>query len=152
MSRTSKATGVSLLELAVVLGIVALVLALLVPRLNSRPNHFAADLGELKANLEVTRMLARSRTGQYRLRVASSSQYVIERGTLIGATWTFSTVERTVTLRTGVSFESGSVGQAATFDSRGSLITADTTLTMLDTDRGWSRQILVRATGMVQVQ
>ncbi len=151
-SRSEKIPGFSLLELAVVTGIVALALALLVPRLNSRPNNFTADLEEFKANLEVTRMLARSRTGQYRLRVATSAQYVIERGTLVGATWTFTTVERTVALRTSVAFEAASVGRAAAFDSRGRLVTADTTFSMVDAGRGWSRQILVRSTGMVEVQ
>lgn len=152
MSRLRKPSGLSLLEVSVVLGIIALALALLLPRLNVRPNHFTADLDEFKANLEVTRMLARSRTGQYRLRVATASQYVIERGTLVGATWTFPTVERTVTLRTGVAFAAGSVGLTATFDSRSWLTTADTTFTMLDAGRGWSRQVLVRSTGMVEVQ
>lgn len=150
--RSDKTSGFNLLELGVVMGVVALFLAILIPRLNPRPNNFTGDLEEFKANLEVTRMLARSRTGQYRLRVDTSTQYVIERGTLVGATWTFTTAERTVTLRTGVSFESGSVGQTATFDSRGRLTTADVTVTILDADRGWSRQILVRSTGMVQVQ
>ncbi|MGQ0550069.1 MAG: prepilin-type N-terminal cleavage/methylation domain-containing protein [Armatimonadota bacterium] len=150
--RSDKTAGFSLLELAVVAAIIALVLVLLVPRLNTRPNNFTADLDEFKANLEVTRMLARGRTGQYRLRVATSSQYVIERGTLVGITWTFPTVERTVGLRTSVAFGSGSVGLVSTFDSRGRLTTGDTTFTMLDTDRGWSRQILVRSTGMVQIQ
>ena len=151
-SGSDKTSGFSLLELAVVMGVVALVLALLIPRLNPRPNNFTGDLEEFKANLQVTRMLARSRTGQYRLRVDTSSQYVIERGTLVVDTWTFPTVERTVTLRTGVSFESASVGQTATFDSRGRLTTVDTTFTIRDADRGWSRQILVRSNGMVQVQ
>ncbi len=144
--------GFSLLELTVVVGVIAIVMALLIPRLNSRPDHFTADIEEFKANLEVTRMLARSRTGQYRLRVATSSQYVIERGTLVGITWTFPTIERAVNLRTDVAFAPASVGLTATFDTRGRLVTADTTFSMVDSRRGWNRPVLVRSSGMVEQQ
>jgi Tfp pilus assembly protein FimT len=147
-----RAAGVSALEVAVTMAIVGLVLVLLVPRLNSRPHHLTADVDELRANAETARMLARSRTGRYRVRVAGATQYVIERGVLVGSAWTFPTVERTVELRAGVMFSAGSVGQTATFDSRGRLTTDDTTFTLQDAARGWSRRVVVRATGMVEVQ
>jgi Tfp pilus assembly protein FimT len=150
--KSQESSGVSTLELVVALAIIGVVLVILAPRLTSRPLHFTCDLQEFSANLEVTRVLARSRTGQYRLRVVSASQYVIERGVLGGGVWTFPTTERTVTLRSGVRFAAASVGQAATFDSRGRLGGANTTFIMEDGARGWSRQVLVRTTGMVEAQ
>lgn len=142
--------GFGMLELAIVLAIIGVMLVLLLPRLTSRPLHLAADSQEFVANLEVARSLARSRTRQYRLEVTSTSQYVIQREATAGGGWT--ETERTVTLRPGVVFAAGSVGQAATFDSRGRLVGSAVTFAIVDSVRGWSRQVLVRTTGMVETQ
>lgn len=145
-------SGFSALELVVVLAIIGMVLAILVPRLSSRPLHLNAETQEFAANLEVTRGLARSRTRQYRLLVTSTSGYVIQREATSGGGWSSPATERAVTLRPGVAFGAGSVEQAVVFDSRGRLVGSDTTFTMVDNVRGWSKQVLVRTTGMVEVQ
>ncbi len=148
----SSARGIGLLELVVVLAIIGLMLAILVPRLTARPLSYSADLREFSADLEVARDLAQSRTLEYRLRVVNPTQYVIERGALSDGTWVFSTTERTVSLRPGVAFSTGSVGVSATFESRGRLVGTDVAFTLLDVERGRSRQIIVHTTGMVEVQ
>lgn len=132
--------------------IIGTALVILAPRLTSRPLYFTADLQEFSNNLEVTRGLAQSRTLQYRLRVVSTSLYAIEQGLWGGGVWTFPIMERTATLRSGVAFGEGSVGQTATFDSRGRLVGADTAFVINDSVRGWTRQVLVHTTGLVEIQ
>ena len=157
MQRPDKADGFTILETVVVLAIMALVLAVIVPRLTSRPLHLTADTEELAANLQVTRGLARSRAElggnpvRYRLRVLSTTQYAIELGVLTGGTWTYS-AERTVTLRPDIAFDAGSVGQSAAFDSRSRLVGSAVTFRVEDGARGWSRQLVVRTTGIVEIQ
>ncbi len=144
--------GFSTLELMVAMIIIGVALVILAPRLTSRPLFFTADLQEFSNNLEVTRGLAQSRTLQYRLRVISTSLYVIEQGLWNGGVWTFPITERTAALRPGVAFGEASVGQAATFDSRGRLVGADTAFVITDGARGWTRQVLVHTTGLVEIQ
>ncbi|MDR7520733.1 MAG: type II secretion system protein [Armatimonadota bacterium] len=149
-----RSEGFSTLELVVAAAIIGIALVILIPRLSSRPLHFTADVQEFVDNLGVTRGLARSRTTHYQLRVISASQYVIEPGVLTGETWSFPTVERTLSLRPGVAFDAATVNRAAVFDSRGRLAgpEAEMTFVLVDTTRGWTKQIIVRTTGMVDAR
>lgn len=151
LEREGRETGYSALELALALAILALALVILVPRLSPRPLYLTADAQELAANLKVARSLAQSRTTHYRVRAASTTQYVLERGELAGSVWTFPVIERTVTLRPGIAFAAADVGKAVSFDSRGRVVGAEVTFTLADGSRGWTRQVVVRVTGLVEM-
>jgi type II secretory pathway pseudopilin PulG len=155
MSRHARGPeGFSALELVVAAALIGIALVILVPRLSSRPFHFTADVQEFVDNLGVARGLARSRTTHVQLRVVSTSQYVMEPGVLTGETWSFPTVERTLSLRPGVAFDASTVNRAVVFDSRGRLVgpQAEVTFVLVDTTRGWTKQVIVRTTGMVDAR
>ncbi len=149
--RDGQRTGFSTLELALALALLALVLVILVPRLSPRPLYLTADAQELAANLKVARSFAQSRSTHYQVRVASTTQYVLERGELVGSVWTFPVTERTVTLRPGITFSGTDVGKAVSFDSRGRVVGPEVTFTLADGARGWTRQVVVRVTGLVEM-
>ncbi len=153
--RSFREAGLSLLEVAVAFAVVAVVLAVALPRLSSRPLHLAADTQEFVANLETARGWARSRSWRYRVRVVARDRYVIERGAYSGGAWAFplsGAAERQVVLRADVRFAASSVGRDAVFDSRGRLVGTERTFDLMDVARGWSRRVVVRTTGMVEMQ
>lgn len=150
--RFRDSSGFSAVELVVALGILAVAMAIVVPRLSPQPYYFDTDVQEFVDTLQVARALALSRTGHYRLRVTSASAYVIEQGIFGGGSWTFPTIERSVTLHARVGFGTGSVGQVAEFDSRGRMVGGTLTFSLVDSQQGSTKQILVRSTGMVEVQ
>lgn len=151
LERDGQRRGFSTLELALALALLALVLVILVPRLSPRPLYLTADAQELAANLKVARSFAQSRSTHYQVRVASTTQYVLERGELVGSVWTFPVTERTVTLRRGITFGAADVGKAVSFDSRGRVVGPEVTFTLADGARGWTRQVVVRVTGLVEM-
>jgi|GEM_PF-2945389 len=149
--RDGQRRGFSTLELVLALALLALALVILVPRLSPRPLYLTADAQELAANLKVARSFAQSRSTHYQVRVASSTQYVVERGELVGSVWTFPVTERTVTLRPGIAFSAADVGKAVSFDSRGRVVGSEVTFTLVDGARGWTRPVVVRVTGLVEM-
>jgi Tfp pilus assembly protein FimT len=144
--------GFSTMEVIVVLALIGLILGLVMPRFTSRALNMLAESQDFADNLEVARSLARSRTRHYRVAVTSTTQYVLQREATVGGGWGGAVVERTITLRPEVAFDAASNGRTATFDSRGRLVGAEQTFTLLDTRRGRSRQVVVRTTGMVELQ
>lgn len=144
--------GFSTIEVIVVLALIGLILGLVVPRFAVRPLNLMAESQELVDNVEVARSLARSRTRPYRVEVIGTSQYAIKREATVGVGWSGAVAERTVTLRPDVEFSTDSVGRTATFDSRGRLVGAGQTFTLVDTRRQWSRRVVVHTTGMVELQ
>lgn len=150
--RLRNSSGFSALELTVTVGIMAVVLAILVPRLSPQPRYLDGDVQEFVDNLQVARELAISRTLHHRVRVTSTSAYVIEQGLFSGGSWIFPTIVRSVTLHTGVGFNTGSVGQTAEFDTRGAMAGATLTFSVIDSQRGVTKTILARPTGMVEIQ
>ncbi len=144
--------GFSAVEMVVTLGIMAVVLAILVPRFSPQSRYFDGDVREFVDNLQVARNLALSRTLHYRLRVTSVSAYVVEQGVFGGGSWTFPTIVRSVTLHTGVGFDTGSVGQTAEFDTRGGMVGATLAFSLVNSDAGSTKTILAYPTGMVETQ
>lgn len=156
--------GGTLFELAIVSGVVAIILGLALPHINFSPNALRAETQELMGTLSTARSFATSRVTHYRVRVTSPMTYVLERGQLVGSTWTFAP-ERTVTLHASVQFTSPDVtatcglvanaGRCAEFHSRGGLASVAAldlgpVFTLQDTRRGWVRQIKVWGTGLVE--
>lgn len=150
--RGGNSGGFSVVELVVTLGIMGVVLAIIIPRLSPQPRYFDADLREFVDNLQVARQWASSRTTHYRLRVTSTSTYVIERGVLSGNIWTFPTVDRSVTLHARIAFGAGDVGKAAEFSSRGAMVGTTLTFSLTNSEGGSTKSILVYTTGMVEIQ
>ena len=150
--RVGDSGGFSVVELVVTLGIMAVVLAIVIPRLSPQPRYFDADLREFADNLQVARQWAMSRTTHYRLRVTSTSAYVIEQGVLSGSIWTFPTITRSVTLHARIGFAAGDVGKAAEFSSRGAMVGTTLTFSLTNSEGGSTKSILVYATGMVETQ
>jgi hypothetical protein len=155
----------SVLELVIATALAGIVLAVVFPFLNFSPNALRADAQELSAVLTSAWSLSTSRVTHYRVRVASTTEFVLERGQLVGSTWVF-TVERTVPLHSGIQFVAADVtatcglvagaGRCAEFQSRGGLagVTAldlGPIFTLTDTRRGWTRQIKVWGTGLVEM-
>lgn len=144
--------GFSVVEVVVALGIMGVALAILIPRLSPQPRYFDADLQEFVDNLQVARQWAISRTTHYRLRVTSTSAYVIEQGVLSGSIWTFPTTARSVTLHVRIGFAAGDVGKAAEFSSRGAMVGTTLTFSVTNSEGGSTKSILVYPTGMVEIQ
>ncbi len=153
----------SVLELVIATALAGIVLAAVFPFLNFSPNALRADAQELSAVLTSAWSLSTSRVTHYRVRVASPTEFVLERGQLVGSTWVF-TVERTVPLHSGIQFVAADVtaacgteaGRCAEFHSRGGLVGVTALdlgpiFTLTDTRRGWTRQIKVWGTGLVEM-
>jgi prepilin-type N-terminal cleavage/methylation domain-containing protein len=140
--------GFNLIEIIVALVLVGLAIAIALPMLNSSPQNLGADLQDFSLNLQVARELGTSRMQHYRVRVFSAGppyRYAIEGYT--GSAWV---TERTLTLRQNVTFDSGTLGLIAEFDTRGMLVTTPLpTFTLKDSARGWTKQVTVNAMGMV---
>lgn len=152
LKRLRNLSGFSLLELVVTVGIMAVVIAILIPYLAPQSRYFDRDVREFVDNLQVAREFALSRSLHYQLQVTSASTYVIAQGSLVSGSWTFPTIVRSVTLASGVRFGSGSVGQAAEFDTRGQLVGASLTFSVIKTVDGTTKTIQVYPTGMVEKQ
>lgn len=140
------------MQLVVAMSLAALALAIVLPTLSRRgngPENLAADLQDFSFNLQVARDLGISRGTHYRLRISSSTAYVME---VQGGGWV---PERALTLRPNVQFDSADVGKIAEFDTRGLCVSTlcvsspPITYTLSDTARGWTKQIKVYARGMV---
>jgi len=130
----------------------AIVMAILIPYLAPQSRYFDSDVREFVDNLQVAREYALNRNLHYKVQVTSASTYVITQGLFGGGSWTFPTTVRSVTLDRGVSFASGSVGQAAEFDTRGQLVGASLTFSVINTPNGTTKTIQVYPTGMVEKQ
>jgi Tfp pilus assembly protein FimT len=148
-TRPHPASGISLLELVIALALAAATAVLSIPAFNAKPFNLAADLQDLSGNLQVARDLAVSRTEHYRVRVlptAGPYQYVLEG--FNGTAWV---PERTITLRTNVTFDTGSLGAIAEFDTRGVLVSVSppATFTLHDASRGWTKMVTVGPAGAV---
>lgn len=116
--------GTTVLEIAIVVVVLGLVLALALPYLTPRPMNLRADTNDLVANLRLARDLAISRTTHYRVRVLDCSSYALERGVQRpgGQAWEFQE-ERRVSLRQNVRFYGPPCeGPAVEFDSRGRVV------------------------------
>ncbi len=156
--------GTTMIEVVLVSVLATIVLASVLSRLDPYPNALRGDAQTLAATLGSARSLATSRSTHYRVRVAGAEAFVLERGQLVGATWVF-TVERTVSLRKTIRFAAGDVGETcglepgvgrcAEFHSRGGLagvsaLDLGPIFTLTDTRRGWTQQIKVWGTGLVE--
>jgi len=136
------------MEIAVILVVLGIVIAIALPVLNSKPQNLAADMQDLSNNLQVARELGISRTQHYRVRVFNSGPpyvYVMERNS--GPSWV---TERTITLRPNVRFVGGTLGLIAEFDTRGMLVTSPLPVfTLKDAARNWTKTVTVNGVGMV---
>lgn len=142
--------GIGIVEVVVAIGIITIVLAMLLPRLSPQRRYFDADVREFVDNLQVARQLAISRGLHYRLRVASASAYAIEEGLDGGGSWTFPTTNRSIALHPRVQFGAG-VGQVAEFNTRGELIGATLTFSLVNTPDGMTQTVVVHPTGLVDL-
>jgi prepilin-type N-terminal cleavage/methylation domain-containing protein len=158
--RWASEDGFNLIEIIVALAVVAAALAIAFPMFNSAPQNLAADLQDFSLNLQVAREFAVSRTIHYHVAVAAGGppyRYAIEHcdTTVTNCTVPSSWVpERTIALRPNVSFSSLPTPASAEFDTRGLLVvqtgqSAPVTFTLQDTARGWSKQVTVNGSGMV---
>lgn len=152
--------GFNLIEIIVALAVVAAAIAIAFPMFNSAPQNLAADLQDFSLNLQVAREFAVSRTIHYHVAVAAGGppyQYSLEScdttvsNCTLPASWA---TQRTITLRPNVSFSTLPTPASAEFDTRGLLVIqtgqADpVTFALRDTARGWTKQVTVNGSGMV---
>ena len=140
--------GMSLIEVVLVISLLGIIVVLTLPALNSKPENVSADVQDLANYLQVAREFAINRTQHYRIRVFSAGppyQYAMERYT--GSSWV---TERTVTLRSGATFNSATLGLIAEFDTRGMLVTiTPPVFTLQDPSGRWTHTVTVNGVGMV---
>ena len=140
----ASADGFTFLELAVVILLAGLAIAISFSVLNKAPQNMPADVQDLALNLQAARGLAIGGGTHFRVRITSSTAYLTEAQ---ASGWL---TQRSLTLRPNVTFAAGDVGKIAEFDTRGNCVsTTPVTLTLTDSTRGWSKQVVVYARGMV---
>ncbi|HEX9246474.1 MAG TPA: hypothetical protein VGA35_09950 [bacterium] len=140
--------GTSIVELVLIVSLLGIILVMVLPAFNSKPQNIAADVQDLANYLAVAREMGISRTQHYRIRVFSTGppyQYAMERYN--GTAWV---TERTITLRSGVVFPGATLGLIAEFDTRGMLVTGAPPVFTLQNPAGkWVHTVTVNGVGMV---
>jgi type II secretory pathway pseudopilin PulG len=141
-----------MMEVLVALALLGLLLALVLPRITTRPLDLLADARAFAAETKAARARAIGRTTRYRIVVNAPTSYEVARAD--GAVWT---TERTVALRPQVQFD-GSGPTCAEFDSRGRLVSTPAcpvagvqlTFTLRDVGRNLTHRVIIHGAGLVE--
>lgn len=120
----SRADGLSIIEVVVVVAILSLLLAAAVSRLNPSARNADASAGELLANLRLCRSKAVSSGYHYQLSVTGNSRYAINRllPPTSGTDWTVDANTPTITLNLLPNVRFTTATGRYEFDTRGTLV------------------------------
>ena len=149
--RPRAANGLSIIELLVTMGLIAVMLGIASPRMPRGAFKLWDANQQLLADLRRTRTDALIKGDHFRLSVTSATQYACHRMRLVAGVWVADAVAvRSRTLPAGVTFSAG-VGANLEFNTRGLLVTpeAAASLQLFDSHSSATRQITVWPSGQV---
>jgi len=149
--RDRKASGLSIIELLVTMGLIAVMLGIASPGMPRGAFALWDANQQLLADLRRTRTDALIKGDHFRLSVTSATQYACHRMRLVAGVWVADAVAvRSRTLPAGVTFSAG-VGANLEFNTRGLLVTpeAAASLQLFDSHTSATRQITVWPSGQV---
>jgi prepilin-type N-terminal cleavage/methylation domain-containing protein len=141
--------GFTLIELLVTVGIMGLLMAIAMPRMQRNSYALWTAQQQLLADLRASRMDALTKGDHFRFDVTGTNTYVEYRMNLVGANWVVGTTVRSRQLPAGITF--GGSGNSFEFNTRGLMLNpgAAATLTMTDSSTGHSKGITVWPSGQV---
>jgi prepilin-type N-terminal cleavage/methylation domain-containing protein len=153
--RLKSSSGFSILELLTVIGLISILSALTVSRLNQGFATIDGAASELRGNLRLARLKAVAEGYHYRIQLTSSSVYQLSRllpPTPPATAWTAvdnSQIVRTVTLPSNVFFNNIGYPLTYEFDSRGTMISSNALITLILSQPGRTLNVFLFPSGQV---